>query len=71
MSAVNVKPTKIVLRSSSPMALFTPAKSHPEVVIQAIAARDREKAEKYAQSNNIPEVKNSYQGKTREDVSEK
>lgn len=40
-----------------------PAKSHPEVIIQAVAARDRKKAEAFAKSNNIPEVKDSYQGK--------
>ncbi len=47
------------------MALFGPAKSHPEIIIQAVAARDRERAEKYAKENNIPEVKNSYQGRQR------
>ncbi|KAG0646435.1 putative oxidoreductase [Hyphodiscus hymeniophilus] len=45
----------------APMALIDPAKSHPEVIIQAVAARDREKADKYAKANNIPEVKGSYQ----------
>ncbi|KAI4105721.1 MAG: hypothetical protein LQ339_003283 [Xanthoria mediterranea] len=45
----------------APLALLGPAKSHPEVVIQAVAARQREKAEKFAKSNNIPEVKGSYQ----------
>ena len=44
------------------MALITPAKSHAEVIIQAVAARDREKAEKFAKANEIPEVKDSYQG---------
>ena len=50
---------------SSPMALIMPAKSHPEVIIQAVAARDREKGEKFAKANNIPEVKGSYQGESR------
>lgn len=49
------------------MALITPAKSHPEVIIQAVAARDRAKAEKYAKSNDIPEVKGSYQGESGDD----
>ncbi|KAI1262590.1 hypothetical protein F5Y18DRAFT_438986 [Xylariaceae sp. FL1019] len=44
-----------------PLALFGPAKTHPDVIVQAVAARDREKAEKYARSNGIPEVKDSYQ----------
>lgn len=47
------------------MALIMPAKSHPEVIIQAVAARDREKGEKFAKANNIPEVKGSYQGESR------
>ncbi|KAL8853069.1 MAG: hypothetical protein Q9221_002099 [Calogaya cf. arnoldii] len=45
----------------APLALLGPAKTHPEIVIQAVAARDRTKAEKFAKSNNIPEVKDSYQ----------
>lgn len=44
------------------MALITPAKSHPEVVIQAIAARDRARAEAFAKKNGVVEVKNTYQG---------
>lgn len=53
----------VVLTTSSPLALITPAKSHPEVIIQAVASRDRAKAEAFAKSHGIPEVKNSYQGK--------
>ena len=45
------------------MALIAPAKSHPEVIIQAVAARDRAKAKKFAKSNDIPEVSGSYEGK--------
>ncbi|OKL60888.1 hypothetical protein UA08_03869 [Talaromyces atroroseus] len=44
----------------APLALITPAKSHPEVIIQAVAARDHAKAEDFAKSNNVLEVKNSY-----------
>jgi len=40
-----------------------PAKSHPEVIVQAVAARDRSKAEAFAKSHGIPEVRNSYQGR--------
>lgn len=53
-----------VLTMCRPLALLGPAKSHPEVIIQAVAARKREKAEKFAKSNNIPEVKDSYQGES-------
>ncbi|UKZ74120.1 hypothetical protein TrVFT333_001779 [Trichoderma virens FT-333] len=45
----------------APLALFNPAKSHPEVIIQAISARDRKKAEAYAKSHGIPDVKDTYQ----------
>ncbi len=51
-----------VLTSDSPLALIGPAKSHPEVIIQAVAARDPQKAAAFAKANGIPEVKNSYQG---------
>jgi predicted dehydrogenase len=44
------------------MSLTIPAKSHPEVIVQAVAARDRSKAEAFAKSHGIPEVKDSYQG---------
>jgi predicted dehydrogenase len=44
------------------MSLIIPAKSHPEVIVQAVAARDRSKAEAFAKSHGIPEVKDSYQG---------
>ncbi|KAH7322434.1 hypothetical protein B0I35DRAFT_476387 [Stachybotrys elegans] len=45
----------------APLTLIIPAKSHPEVIVQAVAARDRAKAEAFAKSHNIPEVKGSYQ----------
>lgn len=45
-----------------PLALITPAKSHPEVIIQAVSARDRKRAEEFAKSHSIPEVKDSYEG---------
>jgi predicted dehydrogenase len=41
---------------------MTPALSHPEVIVQAIAARDRTRAEEFAKKNGIPEVKDSYEG---------
>lgn len=47
--------------NSAAWALIIPAKLHPEVVIQAVAARDRKRAEEFAKKNGIPEVKDSYQ----------
>jgi predicted dehydrogenase len=44
------------------MALIGPAKSHPEVIIQAVAARDKAKAIAYAKKHGIPQVFDSYQG---------
>ncbi|KAJ5237357.1 hypothetical protein N7489_007448 [Penicillium chrysogenum] len=43
------------------LALITPAKSHPEVIIQAVSARDRKRAEAFAKSHGIPEVRDSYE----------
>lgn len=42
--------------------MIIPAKSHPEVTLQAISARDRKRAEKFAKKHGIPDVKDSYQG---------
>lgn len=47
---------------SSPLAVITPAKSHPEVIVAAVAARDRERARQYAKKHSIPIVHNTYQG---------
>jgi predicted dehydrogenase len=44
------------------MAIINPAKSHPEVIIAAIAARDQKRAEAYAKKYGIPTVHKSYQG---------
>ncbi|KAI1350265.1 putative oxidoreductase [Xylaria sp. FL0043] len=43
------------------MALIHPAKSHPEVIVQAVAARNRERAEKFAKTYGIPDVRTSYE----------
>ncbi|KAI1133269.1 putative oxidoreductase [Nemania abortiva] len=45
----------------APLALIIPAKSHPEVIVQAVAARNRERAEKFAKSHGIPDVRTSYE----------
>ena len=46
------------------MALITPAKSHPEVVVQAVSARDRARAEEFAKKHGIPDVRDTYQGES-------
>lgn len=50
------------------MAFLTPAISHPEVVVTAVAARDPAKAAAFAKKHNIPKVKESYQGTTYTDA---
>lgn len=47
---------------SRPDALIVPARTHPEVVVQAVAARDKQKAKAYADKHGIPVVLDSYQG---------
>lgn len=44
------------------MALIYPAKSHPEVIVQAVAARNRDRAEEFAKTHGIPDVRTSYEG---------
>ena len=44
------------------MAFIIPAKTHPDVIVAAIAARDQKKAEAYAKKYGIPVVHKSYQG---------
>lgn len=44
------------------MTLMTAAKSHPDVIVQAVAARDRSRAEEFAKKNGIPCVRDTYQG---------
>lgn len=46
----------------SPLAIVIPAKSHPDVVVRAVAARDRSRAEEYAKKHGIPVVHDNYQG---------
>ncbi|KAL8392194.1 hypothetical protein RB595_002400 [Gaeumannomyces hyphopodioides] len=45
----------------APMALLHAARTHPEVVVQAVAARDKGKAAAYAKKHGIPQVLDSYQ----------
>jgi hypothetical protein len=46
----------------SPAALIMPARSHAEVIVVAVAARDKKKAETYAKRHGIPIVHDSYDG---------
>jgi predicted dehydrogenase len=45
------------------MALIIPARSHADVIVTAVAARDRTKAEAYAKRWDVPIVHDSYEGK--------
>ncbi|KAJ5826821.1 hypothetical protein N7447_003584 [Penicillium robsamsonii] len=47
--------------NSAGMTLTIPAKMHPEVILYAVAARDRKRAEEFAKSNGIPVVRDTYQ----------
>jgi predicted dehydrogenase len=47
------------------MSIIAPAKSHPDVVIAAVAARDHAKAKAYAKRHKIEVAHESYQGKRR------
>lgn len=49
----------------APVALLHAARTHPEVVVQAVAARDKSKAAAYAKKHGIPQVLDSYQGTSR------
>ena len=49
----------------APLALINPARSHEEVIIVAVAARNKEKAETFAKQYAIPKVyggPSGYQG---------
>lgn len=45
----------------APPAVISPAKSHPEVIVVAVAARDPKRAQAYAKKYRIPIVHDSYQ----------
>lgn len=46
------------------MALVNPAKGNPEVIVYAVAARDKKRAEAFAKKHGIPHVKDSYDGQS-------
>ena len=39
-----------------PDALIEPAKTHPDVIVAAVACRDKERGEQYAQKHGIPKT---------------
>ena len=51
----------------APIAIVNPAKSHPGFSINAVAARDKKKAERFAKKYNIPKCyygNTGYQGQS-------
>ncbi|XXG97296.1 hypothetical protein Hte_003592 [Hypoxylon texense] len=44
-----------------PQALILPAISHPDVIVQTVAARNPQKAKAYAQKHGIPKVVDTYE----------
>jgi predicted dehydrogenase len=45
----------------APVSLIEPAERNPEVVVAAVAARDRSRAQRFARKHGIPQVYDSYQ----------
>ncbi|KAF2491473.1 oxidoreductase domain-containing protein [Lophium mytilinum] len=45
----------------APNAIIGPSRSHPEVIVAAIASRDKSKAQAYAKKHGIPIVHDSYE----------
>ena len=43
--------------------IINPAKTHPDVVVQAVAARDKQKASAYAKMHGIPQVFDNYESR--------
>ena len=54
---------KEMLKCESSLAFITPAKSHSDVIVAAVASRDLARAKAYAKKFDIPNVHGSYQGK--------
>lgn len=46
----------------APAALILPARSHPDVIVYAVAARSRAKAEAFARKHGIEKAYEGYQG---------
>jgi predicted dehydrogenase len=65
VQTADVEPIKFGILGAAniaPMAFIRPAKSHPEVEVYAIAARNRERAEQFAKAHGILKVYAGYQG---------
>ncbi|KAI0113649.1 hypothetical protein GGR51DRAFT_19775 [Nemania sp. FL0031] len=45
----------------APAAISLPAKSHPDIIVETVAARDPAKATTYAKKHGIPKVAHTYQ----------
>lgn len=45
----------------APLAIINPAKSHSDIIVSAVAARDKTKAQAYSKKYGIPHVFSSYQ----------
>jgi predicted dehydrogenase len=54
--------SNVTLMIFRPQALITPAISHAEVIVAAVAARDPKKAEAFAKKHGIPIVHKTYDG---------
>jgi predicted dehydrogenase len=50
-----------LVNSNSELAIFPPAKSHPELIVAAVAGRDPQRTAAYAKKHGIPIIHNSYQ----------
>ena len=46
----------------APAALILPARSHPDVIVYAVAARSKAKAESFAKKHDIEKSYEEYQG---------
>lgn len=46
----------------APAALILPARSHPDVIVYAVAARSKAKAESFAKKHDIEKSYEGYQG---------
>ena len=50
-----------------PTAFIEPARTHPDVIVAAVACRDKERGQQYAQKHGIPKTfsgSNAYHGKS-------
>ena len=62
-SSPSQKPLKFGILGAAkiaPFALINPARSHPEVVVYAVAARNKDRAETFAKKHGIEKAYGSY-----------